>query len=113
MEIEIITTKRKLTQSIIKQMPFASLEELRNCSNVPELVYGYVVCGKAEFALLKGMKGAVKSSLLKWKRPGNANSTTLYSGNYTRTFNTTGEMEAELNIRNTVYEIARQTHIYI
>ena len=52
-DITVVTTQRKLTQSIIKQMPIAPLHILRMCETTKEAVIGYVVLPKASYYLIE------------------------------------------------------------
>lgn len=60
MEIELITTKKKLSKSIVQQMPFANLEDLAMVELYPERVLGYIIDKNEKFAIIKGVNDWVR-----------------------------------------------------
>ena len=55
MEIELVTTKKKLTKSLIEQMLFANMEDLDMIELYPDRLLGYVVIKGEKVALVKGI----------------------------------------------------------
>lgn len=55
MEIELVTTNKKLTRTIIDQMLVATHEDLAMMMLYPERVLGYVVIKGEKLAIIKGV----------------------------------------------------------
>lgn len=55
MEIEVVTTKKKLSLALVKQMLPATLDDLAMVELYPDRVLGYVVIKNEKIALLKGV----------------------------------------------------------
>lgn len=68
MDIEIITTKKKLTKSLISQMPYANIDDLEVLVSNPNLIYGYVLLNNTEILIGSNTKDYVRLDIsVKWK----------------------------------------------
>lgn len=68
MEIELVTTKKKITKSLIDQTLVANHEDLAMMMLYPERVLGYVVIKGEKMAIIKGVDDWKKLSIQhQWK----------------------------------------------
>ena len=67
MEIELVTTKKKLTASIVKQIPFASSLDKERLLDSPSNIYGYVTIGDNNYIIAKGQIDLIKIRVRYWK----------------------------------------------
>jgi hypothetical protein len=113
MEIELVTTKKKLTASIIKQIPFASSLEKELLLEHPSKIYGYVTLTDGDYILAKGREDLVKIRAKDWKANSDPSSTYLSHKNEIMAFKSTEVRNRWLEVYNKILKLGKQTHIYL
>lgn len=113
MEIELVTTKKKLTKSIIEQMLFANVEDLDMIDLYPDRVLGYVVIKGEKCAIVKGIDDWKKLYIQNdWKASTlGGNTECIFNNRYIR-FPTPADRDKFLERYKVIREMAT-THIYI
>lgn len=113
MDIEITTTTKKLTKSLIDQMLFANLEDLAMMMLYPDRVLGYVVIKGEKVALIKGVDDWKKLYIqYPWKALRNADNTECVCKNRFLRFPSTEERDLFLERYTKLIELAT-VHIYV
>lgn len=113
MEIELITTKKKLTASIVKQIPFAVSLERELLLEHPSKIYGYVTLTDGDYIIAKGREDLVKIKMSIWKVNSDPSSTYLFHKNRSIAFTSTESRDRWLEVHNEILRIGKQTHIYL
>ncbi len=110
MEIEVVTTKKKLTKSIIDQLLLPTHEDLAIVTLYPERVLGYVVIKGEKIALIKGVDDWKKMNIqYQWKASSNSE---CISGNRFLRFENDETRNLFLERYAKLLEVAT-VHIYI
>lgn len=114
MEIEIVTTKKKLSQSLIKQMPVATVRDMNFILTTTASIYGYVSLKEADFAICKGNFDWVKVdiSIVYYKSTSNPLTLTTSYNTY-KEFNTQEERDLFFVQVNQIKMLAKSNHIYL
>lgn len=67
MEIELITTKKKLTKSVIQQLDYANTADFNYLTTTQGLILGYINLPDERVFLVKTINGYKKIRSLNWK----------------------------------------------
>lgn len=106
MEIEIVTTKKKLTKSLIEQMPVASIHVMTSAK-----VLGYYIDKKHGKIAIMSYLGEYYTRALGYKN--GSNECCVYRKNTLLTFDTPLERDTWMEAYEPMQEKALKTHIYI
>jgi hypothetical protein len=115
MNIKIITTEKKLTASLVNQMPATSFEDMARVVAAPDAILGHVRTTKGTFALMHNSFDYCKLNIDKgWvpskAKPTNCNSS---SGGWFKEFDTEASRDRFIEMYNIISEQAKLTHIYM
>lgn len=112
MEIELVTTKKKLTLSLINQLLIANHEDLAMMMLYPERVLGYVVVKGEKWAIIQGVQDWKKLIIQHdWKAAKHSPIECVSKNRFLR-FNTEEERTLFLERYAKLVELAT-VHIYI
>lgn len=111
-EIELVSTKKKLSKSLISQMKTASVEDLIMLEVYPDRVLGYIVEKNEKIAILQGTDDWKKLSIeFDYKASTIATTECIYRNRFIR-FAGEAERDSFLKGYNLLRSLAK-THIYI
>ena len=115
MKIEIITTKKKLTKAIVKQLEPATHGDIHHFNNMPKIGY-YVRDLGPKFtdrvAVFEGINGWKTLPLLKWT-PSRSYKCRIFSGNRFKDYDTQDEADNEADKLNTLYNKCIKNHLIL
>lgn len=111
MEIELITAKKKLTASLIKQMPILTTDDAQHVLISADAILGYVTVNNINYAICKGKADYVKLNIsAKWHKGKEAFA--MVNNGYVEFVSQEVRDEWLHNVEQ-ITDIARDKHIYI
>jgi len=113
MEIELITTKKKLTASTVKQIPFATQSDKEWIVETANNILGYVYVSGHNYIICRGKQDYVKIWAVNWKKGSSSESICLYYKNTYRKFESVEARDSWLAVHNKILEQGKLVHIYL
>ena len=123
MEIEVLTTKKKLTKSIVKQLKPATLSDMRHALSFHKTIQiGYHIRGLNGSASLKtglfmGVNEWCIVELFEWKPSTSMTAITARNpngrGEFIRRYETIGERDAFISAYNDIKDLCNKNHLML
>jgi hypothetical protein len=115
MNIKIITTEKKLTLSLVNQMPSVLFDDMKYIADNLSTVLGYVITSKGTFALMHNSVDYCKLNIDRSWIPSKTTPTNCNSskGGWFREFDTEVSRDRFIEMYNIISKQARLTHIYM
>lgn len=113
MEIEILTTKKKLSKSLINQFPHADQHDLHMALLNPNRIFGFVMLNNEKFAIMQGVRDYKKLSIEHNWKASISNEFECYSSNRYKIFENKEHRDLFLEQYHQIVKIALDNHIYL
>lgn len=118
MEIEIVTTKKKLSKSLVLQMKVANLEQMKYATQFPERMLGYVTNLSKDIKqaiIIKGITDYYIIHAIDWTLSGDTGLNARVGGYWTRNmqFPTVEKRTEWLDTYNYIVNFTKFNHIYL
>lgn len=111
-EIELIVAKKKLTKTILAQIPIASFADKKFLLEQPANIYGFVTLNAVDYILGKAEKDLVKIRVRVWRDSKPESKELTATGGFYLTFHTVEAKKAWLENHEQILELGRKVHIY-
>lgn len=118
MEIEILTTKKKLSKSLVLQMKSANLEQMKYAVQFPHLMLGYVTNLSKDInqaIIIKGTTDYYIIPVIDWTLSGDTGLNARLGGYWNRNkqFPSEEERTEWLDVYNSIVKFTKYSHIYL
>lgn len=118
MEIEIVTTKKKLSKSLVLQMKSANLEQMKYAVQFPHLMLGYVTNLSKDInqaIIIKGTTDYYIVPVIDWTLSGDTGLNARLGGYWNRNkqFPSEEKRTEWLDVYNSIVKFTKHSHIYL